>query len=75
MRSRRRTYTRRALIAAGALAVGCAAAGTGGYIAVRRATEPISNIGDVDLVNELAIPPLLDPMPAEDGNKHFELTL
>ena len=75
MRSRRKTYTRRAVIAAGALAVGCAVAGTGGYIAFQRATEAISNIGDVDLVNELAIPPLLDPTLAEDGRKHFDLTL
>ncbi len=75
MTSRRKTYTRRALIAAGALTVGCAAVGTGGYVAFQRATEPISNIGEVDFATALAIPPLLDPEPGEDGRKHVDLTL
>ena len=73
--SRRRTYTRRALIAAGALTVGCVAVGTGSYIAVQRANEPISTIGDVDFETALAIPPLLDPEPGEDGRKRFDLAL
>lgn len=75
MASRRRKYTRRALLAAGALAVGCTAVGAGGYVAVRVANKPINNIGDVEFASTLAIPPLLDPEPSEDGRKHYDLTL
>ncbi len=75
MPSRRRKHTRRALIGAGILTGGCVAVGGGSYLLFRNATEPISTVGDVAFDTPLAIPPLLDPAPGDDGRKHYDLTL
>jgi suppressor of ftsI len=75
MTSRRRKYTRRALIGAGILTGGCVAVSGGSYLLFRNATEPISTVGDVDFDTPLAIPPLLDPQPDADGRKRYDLTL
>src|SRR5690606_22691538 len=75
MSSRRRTCTRRAIIAAGALGVCCVGGGTGLFFTARWLDEPESNIGEVELETPLFIPPLLDPEPDGDGRKVFDLTI
>ena len=69
MTSRRRTYTRRALIGAGVLTGGCVAVSGGSYLLYRNATESISTVGDVAFDTPLAIPPLLDPEPGADEHE------
>jgi suppressor of ftsI len=75
MTSRRRNYTRRALIGAGIVAGGCAAVSGGSAWLFFRSTDPISTVGDVSFDTPLAIPPLLAPEPDNDGRKHYNLTL
>ncbi len=75
MTSRRRKYTRRALIGAGILTGGCVAVSGGSYLLFQNASEPISTVGDVAFDHPLAIPPLIDPEPDREGRKHFNLTL
>ena len=75
MSSRRRTLTRRALLVGGGLA-GCCVLASGGaattYFLANRAED---HVGDVDFVNPLAIPPLLDPLVDEEERLVFDLTV
>jgi FtsP/CotA-like multicopper oxidase with cupredoxin domain len=75
MTSRRSTFTRRALIAAGIVAGGAVVVSGGSALLFFNATEPISTVGEVAFDTPLAIPPLLVPDPGEDGVKRFEFTL
>ena len=73
--TRRKKYTRRALIAGGSL-LGCCVLVSGAGIAVFfLGNRADSNVGDLDFTTPLAIPPLLEPAIDGDGRKVFELTL
>jgi FtsP/CotA-like multicopper oxidase with cupredoxin domain len=75
MTSRRKTYTRRALIGAGSL-LGCGAlfAGAAGG-AHFYTTRPESNVGELEFDTPLHIPPLLEGELDADGLRQFDLTL
>jgi FtsP/CotA-like multicopper oxidase with cupredoxin domain len=71
--SRPRKLTRRKLLVAGA--VSGAAIIVGGAYVYQQAFEPMSNVGKVDFVNPLAIPPLAAADVSEDGRRVFQLRL
>jgi FtsP/CotA-like multicopper oxidase with cupredoxin domain len=73
--SRRKKYTRRALIAGGGL-LGCCVLGTGGRaVNVFISNRPESNVGDLGFTTPLAIPPILEAASDGDGRKVFDLTV
>ena len=75
MPTRRKTFTRRAVIGAGIAAAGRAALVGGTYVALEQATEPISTVGDIAFDTPLMIPPLIDPEPDHEGRKTYNLEL
>lgn len=75
--SRRRTVTRRALIATGGIAGGCALVAGGGVgIAWFMArNQDWSNVGDLAFANPLTIPPIAAPTIDNEGRLGWDLTI
>lgn len=75
MTSRRSKYTRRALLAAGAVTGGCIAVSAAGTATWFLANQSTSTVGHLEFATPLDIPPLLEGEPDADGRKVFGLTL
>lgn len=73
--SRRKTYTRRGLLAGGALLGCCALVSGGGATAWWFANRPVDHTGELDFSNALTIPPLVEGEIAADGTRRYDLVL
>lgn len=74
-KTRRKTFTRRALLAGGGLVGCCVLVSGGGTLAWFLANRGEDMTGELDFTNPLVIPPLLEGDLAADGRRTFDLVL
>lgn len=70
-RTSRRTF---AIGAAGLVGCGALGLGTPAFLAIR-GPQRMNTVGELPFANQLAIPPVLEPVERDDGSKAFDLTL